>query len=237
MENDKWDSYFTLCKLGLKEKPAWIEELKKWHFSEEEIKEIIEHEDRQMESNKNWKEIERLMKEEARSKEQELIKAMLGEQPCWVKETKIIFFTEEIKKLEEQIKVIYEDNFLLRNEKVPLWFRQCLMKVKGLYRLEKDLRGAKMRLRIAKYGSNDNDITPEMIVEARKYPIDKIVKVKRKRIKCIWHKPDNNPSMFIYTKTNTAYCFSCGKFADAIDITMEKNNMNFIETIKYLNEK
>lgn len=60
------------------------------------------------------------------------------------------------------------------------------------------------------------------------------VKVGRHyKAKCLWHN-DSDPSLTYYEKTNTCYCFVCGKYADAIDIVMARDNVNFKQAIKIL---
>lgn len=69
---------------------------------------------------------------------------------------------------------------------------------------------------------------------ARATPIDSIVVVNRQNnMVCLWH-VDSSPSMHVY-EDNHAYCFSCSKRADVIDVVREKLNMGFVEAVKYLN--
>lgn len=51
---------------------------------------------------------------------------------------------------------------------------------------------------------------------------------------CLWHS-DSEPSLHYYPANNTAYCFSCGKHADAVDIVMAKHGISFKEAVKFLN--
>ena len=238
MEQDKWNSYYTLVKLGLKNKPASFNELAKWNFSEAEIKEIEEFEDRRMDEKNKYKAIERTVKHEASIKEKELIEEITKENPEWVKERKLLYLTDEINRIEDNIKEIYERKAMwVINSVFPEWFIRCLIKLWGLDQLEKELKCAKARFRINKHylldDNNDNEITPEIIARAREYPIDKIIEVKRNKALCLWH-PDKNPSMHYYKKTNTVYCFTCNTFGDAIDIFMKKNNVGFVQAVIFL---
>ena len=54
----------------------------------------------------------------------------------------------------------------------------------------------------------------------------------RKR-KCIWH-DDNNPSMHYFPRTNSVYCFSCGKHGDIIDVVMQLHGCDFRQALKIL---
>lgn len=72
------------------------------------------------------------------------------------------------------------------------------------------------------------------IERAKQVPIESIVKMTpKKTILCLWHS-DTTPSMQVYDD-NHAYCFSCGKRADVIDIVREKHTLGFKEAIAYLN--
>ena len=59
---------------------------------------------------------------------------------------------------------------------------------------------------------------------------------KHQRLNCPFHE-DKTPSMQVYYKTNTAYCFSSnckthGKSLDVIDFIMHKENLSKHEAIK-----
>ena len=78
-------------------------------------------------------------------------------------------------------------------------------------------------------------ITDEDIENARKYPIENLVKVNASGFaKCPFHN-ERSPSFF--TRKNFGYCFGCGYRGDVIDIAMKLNNWSFVEAIKNLNNK
>lgn len=55
--------------------------------------------------------------------------------------------------------------------------------------------------------------------------------------RCIWHSPDKDqktPSLFYYPKTNSVYCFSCGKSGDIISVVRELRKCTFKEAIDIL---
>ena len=63
---------------------------------------------------------------------------------------------------------------------------------------------------------------------------------KQSRINCPFH-PDKTPSMQVYYKTQTAYCFSSnckthGKSMDVIDFVMHKENSTKAEAIRKAKE-
>ncbi|RJQ39529.1 MAG: hypothetical protein C4555_03210 [Dehalococcoidia bacterium] len=80
-----------------------------------------------------------------------------------------------------------------------------------------------------------DDITDLMIEQARAYPIEKLVDVKRgMRINCINPEhSDKRPSMDI--RGNFAYCYSCGFHADSIKVYMTLKDCGFIEAVRALN--
>lgn len=86
-----------------------------------------------------------------------------------------------------------------------------------------------------------NWITQQDIDIARAVPITQFVDEKlrgrrREKIKCIFH-DDREPSCILYTDQNTFNCFVCNANGDVISWIMKKNNLKFIETIRYLIRK
>lgn len=88
----------------------------------------------------------------------------------------------------------------------------------------------------------DNWITQQDIEMARSIPITEFVEGKlrgrnRERVKCVSHKPDNNPSCVIYRDQNTYHCFSCNAYGDVIAWIMKKYDYKFIDAVRYLLKK
>lgn len=54
------------------------------------------------------------------------------------------------------------------------------------------------------------------------------------RAKCPFHKDEKEPNLFIYTATNTFYCFKCGIGGDVITFYMKLHDCDFKEAIKKL---
>ncbi len=75
-------------------------------------------------------------------------------------------------------------------------------------------------------------ITEEEIARAKEYPIKELVAVRGKMTKCLWHN-DSHPSLYIYPD-NHGFCFSCKKYADAIDFAMALQNISFVSAVKWL---
>jgi len=78
-------------------------------------------------------------------------------------------------------------------------------------------------------------ITDQDIENAKLYPITDILgEPENKRFTCIFHSPDNNPSLHYYKKTNSVHCFSCGEGGDSIAVYMKVNNVDFITAVNQL---
>ncbi len=76
-------------------------------------------------------------------------------------------------------------------------------------------------------------ISQSDIERARQYPIDNFIDFKHKVASCIWHN-ERTGSLHYYKKTNTVYCFGCGKSADVIDVYMKIHGCNFLTAVKAL---
>ena len=51
--------------------------------------------------------------------------------------------------------------------------------------------------------------------------------------KCRWH-DDHDPSLTYYARNNSCYCHVCGKYADAVDIVMVRDGVDFKSALKIL---
>lgn len=68
--------------------------------------------------------------------------------------------------------------------------------------------------------------------------ISKYLDVKKKSnlyiAKCPFHTGDRNPSLHIYTDTNSWYCFGCGKGGSLTDYVMYQYKYSFPKAVEYL---
>jgi len=101
--------------------------------------------------------------------------------------------------------------------------------------LEKELKNIAFALDTAKGKS-----MPELDVEhAKQYPITSLCPTEIKgsgRVKiamCPFHE-ETQPSLRIYTDTNTFHCFSCKRGGDVIAFVMELKGIKFKEAARYL---
>ena len=72
-------------------------------------------------------------------------------------------------------------------------------------------------------------ITPEMIEQARQYPITSIIEFSKGRYRCCPFHEDRNPSMALYE--NHVHCFVCNRTWDSISATMELDGVTFREAV------
>jgi hypothetical protein len=159
-----------------------------------------------------------------------------------VKEAEKYYYQEELPKVWEEI-----DKWKAENPELVESFKNQIRKEKEIEletekeELEKilysdvDLRKKESKLKKIESIKNrlESKIDDEMIRKAKQYPIERVIKVENNFALCCWHN-DKNPSM--YCKNNYAHCFSCGKTGSVIDVYMEKNNCNFVEAVKELNQ-
>lgn len=72
-------------------------------------------------------------------------------------------------------------------------------------------------------------ITPEMIEQARQYPITSIIEFPKGRHRCCPFHKDSNPSMALYE--DHVHCFVCNRSWDSISATMELDDVSFREAV------
>jgi hypothetical protein len=88
-------------------------------------------------------------------------------------------------------------------------------------------RSGKRQKPIKKFKANTVPIlslfTPERVVHMR----------DKSRCRCPLHM-EKTPSMYVYHKNNSFYCFGCGRGGDAISFIQQYNQVNFQEAIEYI---
>ena len=73
------------------------------------------------------------------------------------------------------------------------------------------------------------------LIKAKEFPIDNILEFVSNKTICLWHN-EKSPSLTYYKKSNTCYCFGCGKYADSIEVAKKHYNLNFTEAVKLLSK-
>jgi len=160
---------------------------------------------------------------------------------------KIQEFKQEIGAYGKCLRLIYlyERLFELEGEYQDRLRRyERSVKTNGLYleraliadylpELERQIKRIKGEINSIVKGEKEssNKVTSDMIEQARTYPIQNLIDVKRGKAICPFHE-DRNPSLGI--KYNRYFCFSCGAKGDVIDLLMNRDGLNFIEAVKAL---
>ncbi|MBE0427884.1 MAG: hypothetical protein IBX72_14720 [Nitrospirae bacterium] len=72
-----------------------------------------------------------------------------------------------------------------------------------------------------------------MIEQAREYPIENLINVRRNMAVCPFHN-DKQPSLSI--KHNRFYCFGCHAKGDVIEFLMRRDGLSFKEAVNFLTE-
>lgn len=89
-----------------------------------------------------------------------------------------------------------------------------------------------MEYKIGYWKNPKEKISDEDIERAREYPIKELLNIeKRGNISCPFH-DDKHPSASI--KDNKLHCFTCGETWGSIDVVMKRDNMGFMEAVKFL---
>lgn len=75
----------------------------------------------------------------------------------------------------------------------------------------------------------------DALTNAKLYPITNMLEFRQNKMCCPFHN-EKTPSFNYYPKTNTCYCFGCGKVADSIEIYQLLHKCSFSEAVKELNK-
>ena len=153
----------------------------------------------------------------------------------WTKEERISYLQWKTKELAGEISRIHQGYINLTEKDVDILTKKVFLFMSGLKKREKLLKGLTFSLRLMEHPEfvKGNGISPEMIAEARNFPLEELVEVNNRGFAhCVNHKPDKNPSM--YCKKNWAFCFSCGFSGDSISVFQKISNVNFIEAVHRL---
>jgi hypothetical protein len=97
---------------------------------------------------------------------------------------------------------------------------------KGIAKLEREINFIVKGVQLT-----TDDVTPEMIEQARQYPIESLIEAKRHMAICSFH-DDHQPSMGI--KNNRFHCFACGAKGDVIEFVMKRDGLSFKDAVKFL---
>ncbi len=140
------------------------------------------------------------------------------------------YLSGKIKCLEWLIRVLnkrIQDSFKNKGEYFERWLYNQRIKI-----FEKQLKRFLFEIRIKSETAKKNEITEDMILSAREYPIEELIETNAKGFALCPYHDDKHPSMLV--KNGFAYCFSCGVSKDVIGLAMDIHNLTFPEAIKFL---
>ena len=105
--------------------------------------------------------------------------------------------------------------------------------VADIMRLEKEIRWFRLGLMVDDV--RQSGLTEDQIQQARDFPVEDLIDTKRvNRMWCCPFHEEKSPSFHIY-KENSWHCFGCQAHGNnAIDFVIKKNNLGFMEAVKFL---
>lgn len=163
--------------------------------------------------------------------------------PRWIKSVKLSLKITALKNKIEIDLINWEVSFRVR----MLYAGKNQEEIANVAWIEEDIRDwgkrniaeceKKIRVANAELDSLNNTnkksgnikITPNMIKRAKEYPIEKILDINKAGFaQCIFHR-DRQPSM--YCKKNYAYCFTCQRSADTVEILVKRDGYKFVDAV------
>ena len=76
----------------------------------------------------------------------------------------------------------------------------------------------------------------DKLQRAKQYPLTELISFNAQGKACCPLHNEKTPSLHYYEKSNTAYCFGCGKTVDSIEAYKLKNNCSFTEAVDALSK-
>jgi hypothetical protein len=80
---------------------------------------------------------------------------------------------------------------------------------------------------------SQDEITPEMIQDAKSSPVTAILDLANGKTRA-WCHEDARPSLYVLKRINKAHCPVCDKKFDAIDILMQRDGLSFPDAVRKL---
>lgn len=80
----------------------------------------------------------------------------------------------------------------------------------------------------------DNRVTPEMIEQAKNYPMNQLLAFNSRNQYLAWCHDDKRPSLHYNKIKNRCFCNVCGKVFNSIDTVRHLNNLGFLEAVRYI---
>jgi len=138
---------------------------------------------------------------------------------------------------ENKISIRQKMNTLRELSGTPNWFMDYAKEDAigpEIQKAQKIIKGYAFKLSALKNNICPKGITDEHVQQAKLIPFSTLIEINpNKKIRCPLH-TDHTPSLHIYEKTNTWYCFSCNKGGDTIQFIMDTQKITFLDAVKFL---
>jgi len=138
-----------------------------------------------------------------------------------------------VKYLRRHIQELAEDCVSLAGDDGELSPHFCRSLFEELTAEAKELRYLS-RVSRPGYRQPIGAITPEMILQARQYPIEQLIEFTHGKAVAWCHHPDKTPSLSWHRAGNRAHCFPCGKSFNSIDVLTQRDGMSFKDAVHQL---
>lgn len=142
-------------------------------------------------------------------------------------------------KIKDKLTII---KYFTTNEDAK-WFWREWVKIndgKKLLECDKHLQRLKQLLWISKGREPKGHIAEEQIRAAKSVPIENLLNQKLRKFGkvlvgiCPLH-PEKHPSFYIYTETNTCWCYGCNQGGDSINLIKLLHGLAFTQAVRWLN--
>jgi hypothetical protein len=128
-----------------------------------------------------------------------------------------------VRRLIEELEVYIDDG----SDLAIIWAKENIDEI--LYLLDK------CRYETLPSKNTFNQVTDEMIQQAKDYPIERLLEFNNGKALAFCH-DDTKPSLSKYRNANKAHCFVCNKSFNPIDIVMHFNGTKYYDSVRYLCE-
>ena len=156
------------------------------------------------------------------------------------KDNRIVFLTDEMNYYRERTLSAIQNirrNDSWNKDNPNHWYTNAIERNEvDIEAFQKKIKGLEYHLAVAKgeVKARPQDITPEMIEQAKLYPIRELIHSTNDVItRCPFHN-DNRASLNI--QNNFAFCHGCGWTGDTIKIYQTIHSATFPEAVKYLSK-
>lgn len=128
------------------------------------------------------------------------------------------------------------------NEVSKHFHREVVKLTDGKELMAADSHIARLKRMVYKPKKTKGNVTQEDIEDAMKIPLDTLLDCKLRQSGknlsglCPFHS-ERTPSFYIYTDTNSFYCFGCQKSGNSINLVRYLHGYGFIEAVKFLINK